>query len=55
MAQKRRKHGGLVERGGRLTPKLRIALYCICGITVPFSLLMIVGAAIGGVIPLIPT
>jgi len=36
------------------TPKLRIALYCICGITVPFSLLMIVGAAIGGAIPLIP-
>ncbi|KAK4446638.1 putative purine-cytosine permease [Podospora aff. communis PSN243] len=35
-------------------PKLRIALYCMWGIAVPFCLLMIVGAAIGGAIPLIP-
>ncbi|KAK1835301.1 putative purine-cytosine permease [Podospora conica] len=36
------------------TPRLRIAAYCLFGIALPFSLLMIVGAAIGGAIPSIP-
>jgi len=36
------------------TPKLRISCYYIFGIAVPFCLLMIVGAAIGGAVPLVP-
>lgn len=36
-------------------PRLRLALYCLMGLYVPFSLLMILGAAIGGAIPAIPS
>jgi purine-cytosine permease-like protein len=36
-------------------PKLRLALYCLAGLYVPFTLLMILGAAIGGAIPAIPS
>ncbi|KAH8890564.1 hypothetical protein GQ53DRAFT_169772 [Thozetella sp. PMI_491] len=32
------------------TPRLRLGLYCLFGICLPFTLLMIVGAAIGGAI-----
>ncbi len=37
------------------TPKLRIGMYCAFGITLPFSLLMVLGAAIGGAVPQIPS
>jgi purine-cytosine permease-like protein len=36
------------------TPRLRIALYCLFGIALPFSLLMTLGAAIGGAVHTIP-
>ncbi len=35
-------------------PRFRLALYCLLGIAGPFSLLMIVGAAVGGAMPQIP-
>lgn len=35
-------------------PRLRIAMYCLFGIALPFSLLMTLGAAIGGAVPSIP-
>lgn len=35
-------------------PKLRLALYCLAGLYVPFTLLMIFGSAIGGAIGAIP-
>lgn len=35
-------------------PRLRIGLYCLFGIALPFSLLMTLGAAIGGAIHAIP-
>ncbi|KAJ5450439.1 uncharacterized protein N7458_006888 [Penicillium daleae] len=36
-------------------PRLRLALYCLAGLYVPFSLMMILGAAVGGAIPSIPS
>ncbi|KAI1401750.1 permease for cytosine/purines, uracil, thiamine, allantoin-domain-containing protein [Hypoxylon fuscum] len=35
-------------------PRLRLALYCLFGIALPFSLLMVLGAAIGGAVFTIP-
>lgn len=35
-------------------PRLRLALYCLFGIALPFSLLMVFGAAIGGAVFTIP-
>lgn len=35
-------------------PRLRLALYCLAGLYVPFSLMMFLGAAVGGAIPSIP-
>ncbi|EPE06276.1 purine-cytosine permease fcy22 [Ophiostoma piceae UAMH 11346] len=35
-------------------PRLRVALYCLLGISGPFSVLMVLGAAIGGAMPQIP-
>ncbi|KAI2472351.1 permease for cytosine/purines, uracil, thiamine, allantoin-domain-containing protein [Annulohypoxylon bovei var. microspora] len=35
-------------------PRLRIAMYCLFGIALPFSLLMVFGAAIGGAVFTIP-
>lgn len=36
-------------------PRLRLAFYCLMGLYVPFSLMMILGAAVGGAIPSIPS
>lgn len=36
-------------------PRPRLALYCFTGLYVPFTLMMILGAAIGGAIPAIPS
>ncbi|KAJ5682704.1 hypothetical protein N7462_005869 [Penicillium macrosclerotiorum] len=36
-------------------PRLRLAFYCLMGLYVPFTLMMILGAAIGGAIPAIPS
>ncbi|KAI1137314.1 permease for cytosine/purines, uracil, thiamine, allantoin-domain-containing protein [Hypoxylon sp. FL0543] len=36
-------------------PRLRLALYCLFGIALPFSLLMVFGAAIGGAVFTIPS
>ena len=36
-------------------PRLRLAFYCLMGLYVPFSLMMILGAAVGGAIPAIPS
>ncbi|KAI5857347.1 hypothetical protein GGS23DRAFT_587698 [Durotheca rogersii] len=36
-------------------PRLRLAVYCLLGIALPFSLLMVLGAAIGGAVFAIPT
>lgn len=36
------------------TPRLRIAAYCVLGLSPIFSLLMVLGAAIGGAVPSIP-
>lgn len=36
-------------------PRFRIAMYCLFGIALPFSLLMTLGAAIGGAVPSIPS
>ncbi|KAK6383956.1 hypothetical protein LTS17_003248 [Exophiala oligosperma] len=36
------------------TPRLRIAAYCLFGIATPFSLLMVLGAAIGGAVSSVP-
>ncbi|CAK7217387.1 hypothetical protein SBRCBS47491_003146 [Sporothrix bragantina] len=35
-------------------PRMRIAMYCLFGVAGPFSLLMVLGAAIGGAMPQIP-
>jgi purine-cytosine permease-like protein len=32
-------------------PRMRLALYCLLGLYVPFTLMMILGAAVGGAIP----
>ncbi|KAJ9145430.1 Purine-cytosine permease fcy22 [Pleurostoma richardsiae] len=37
------------------TPRFRLGMYCLTGICIPFTLLMIVGAAIGGAISANPT
>ncbi|ETN42648.1 uncharacterized protein HMPREF1541_01805 [Cyphellophora europaea CBS 101466] len=35
-------------------PKLRLVGYCLLGLYVPFTLMMILGAALGGAIPIVP-
>lgn len=36
-------------------PRFRIAMYCLFGIAAPFSLLMVLGAAIGGAVRMVPS
>ncbi|KAI1774489.1 permease for cytosine/purines, uracil, thiamine, allantoin-domain-containing protein [Hypoxylon cercidicola] len=36
-------------------PRFRLAMYCLLGLWLPFSLLMVFGAAIGGAVSTIPT